>query len=155
MVHLRIFLITKNSPPMVHCKHEYEPSIHRGRSHTGGSRKVTSTTHGVLLYSVFLISWTICVICLCVLVPKNILALQVTKKGKKKAMQIQENSIMLLKKKKNGLHLEMLGFEPRTFCMQSRRSTAELHPLPASLACYYTSCHNGQSTCGLLSMLQQ
>ena len=24
--------------------------------------------------------------------------------------------------------LEMLGFEPRTFCMQSRRSTAELHP---------------------------
>lgn len=100
MVHLRIFLITKNSPPMVHCKHEYEPSIHRGRSHTGGSRKVTSTTHGVLLYSVFLISWTICVICLCVLVPKNILALQVTKKGKKKAMQIQENSIMLLKKKK-------------------------------------------------------
>ena len=115
---------------MVHCKHEYEPSIHRGRSHTGGSRKVTSTTHGVLLYSVFLISWTICVICLCVLVPKNILALQVTKKGKKKAMQIQENSIMLLKKKKNGLHLEMLGFEPRTFCMQSRRSTTELHPLP-------------------------
>ena len=49
--------------------------------------------------------------------------------GKKKAMQIQENSIMLLKKK-NGLHLEMLGFEPRTFCMQSRRSTTELHPLP-------------------------
>ena len=22
----------------------------------------------------------------------------------------------------------MLGFEPRTFCMQSRRSTTELHP---------------------------
>ena len=27
----------------------------------------------------------------------------------------------------------MLGFEPRTFCMQSRRSTTELHPLPGCL----------------------
>ena len=25
--------------------------------------------------------------------------------------------------------LEELGFEPRTFCMRSRRSTTELHPL--------------------------
>ena len=30
--------------------------------------------------------------------------------------------------KKRGKKLEMLGFEPRTFCLQSRRSTAELHP---------------------------
>lgn len=73
------------------------PRYNRGRSNTGRSRKATSTTHGVLLYSVFLISWTICVICLWVLVPKNILALQVTKKGKK-MMQIQENPIMFLEK---------------------------------------------------------
>ena len=28
--------------------------------------------------------------------------------------------------------------------MQSRRSTTELHPLPAFLACCYSSCHNSQ-----------
>lgn len=37
---------------------------------------------------------------------------------------------MLLAKK---INMEMLGIEPRAFCMQSRRSTTELHPhsLPA------------------------
>ena len=31
-------------------------------------------------------------------------------------------------KEKEKKGLEMLGFEPRTFCMQSRCSTTELHP---------------------------
>ena len=65
--------------------------------------------------------------------PKNILALQVTKKGKKSDADTRKPNNVFRKKHKNKFHLEMLGFEPRTFCMQSRRSTTELHPLTGCL----------------------
>ena len=44
-------------------------------------------------------------------------------------MYLTNNKISLLKiKKKKKIHLEELGFEPRTFSMRSRHSTTELHP---------------------------
>ena len=41
---------------------------------------------------------------------------------------LMSRSINFEAKWKKKYWLEMLGFEPRTFCMQSRRSTTELHP---------------------------
>lgn len=43
-------------------------------------------------------------------------------------MYSTNNKISLLKTKKKKIHLEELGFEPRTFSMRSRHSTTELHP---------------------------
>ena len=133
MVHLQIFLITKISHLMVHCKHEYEPSIQQRQVQYGKVKK--SHEHNSRGIAVFCLPHFVDNLCYLFVSSgaKKYLSPAGNQEGKKSDADTRKPNNVFRKKHKNKFHLEMLGFEPRTFCMQSRRSTTELHPLPGCL----------------------
>ena len=121
----------QNSAPFhnAHSKHEYKMEMGGSREHNSRGTAVFCLPHFV---------YNLCYLLVRSGAEKYLSPADNPKKSDMDTKRLKKKEFLGIKKKqKKKQTLEMLGFEPRTFCMQSRRSTTELHPLSCCSAhCY-------------------